>query len=419
MKAVQWISIVIMVWACEKPKPLPSGSAGDNDSQDSSLLELVWRIPLSDDENPSESRQPMVYKNYVLCNSAPFGKGFSIWLSDGKTGNRIWTWDNFLSYPTILWANHQFIYENKYVVNNNDETNVIDLETGSSLWQYLVPQGNGEPNIVRIGKYIYHKHHSEEYPRTAVYLARSLIDIPKWDTVLALYKDSLDGYTPSIKGPALWIDPSSGDSIFIFQNRSWNFSVSDGKVDFYAYNRSKKNMEFIIEDIEPSGNSNVLPPLIDDNKAYILGERNLHCIDLINRSILWQKGFPGGGHHLLFSNIIIDDNRIIVKPDNPHIYAFDKNTGDLIWATQETAGSSPSHMQFRNGVVYYTAEGNGKLYAVRTADGKVLWAEDSPQDGDIKYPSASFQNGVAINGNLGYIYAQDKYFMMCFKISEK
>lgn len=405
-----------MAWACEKPKP-PSNPIEPNNDTIKSSLKLVWKQAIDTSQSGGESHQPLVFDNKLVWNSAPFGEGYSIFLSNGENGDILWSWQNFIKHPTLPWTNFQFIYQNSYVFNNNDETHVIDLSSGINIWRYQVPNGNGEPNIVRIGDHVYHKHSSDEWPHTSVHLVRSPISYNNWDTVLSLYTDSLNDYTPAICGPTLWM--KNGDSVLVFQNRSYRFGADpDGQIDFYAYNLSQKKMEFILRDIEPTGNSNVLPPVVEGDRAYVLGNRNLHCIDLKNQKILWQKGFPGPGHHLMLSNLVIDGNRLIVKPDNDAIYAMDKYTGDLIWDMRE-AGHSPSHMKFWNGMVFYTAEGEGKLFAVRTRDGKIIWNEDSPHDGDINYPSASFRNGVAINPDLGYIYAHDKHFMMCFELPEE
>lgn len=413
MRMLKIFVIILLAWACEKPKPVPPIFL-EPDPGDSSKLSLIWKKAIDTGEVGGESRQPLVYGDKLLWNAAPFGQGFTISLSDGSTGDKIWSWNDFISTPSIHWANHQFIHNDRYVFTTNFQTHCIDLLTGQTSWRYQVPGKNGEPNITRIGDYVYHKHNSDTWPHTFVHLVRSPIAYQQWDTVFSLYTDSLNGYTPGIEGPTLWMD--QGDSIFLFQNRSYRFGANqDGQIDFYAYNFSKKKMEFILQDIEPTGNSNVLPPVVDGDRAYVLGARNLHCIDLKDQAILWQKGFPGFGHHLMLSNLIVDGTRLIVKPDNDALYAMDKYTGDLIWSTYE-AGHGPSHMKYCNGMVFYTAEGDGKLFAVNTSNGQIIWAEDSPHDGNPKYPSASFQNGVAINEDLGYLYAQDRHFMMCFKL---
>lgn len=406
--------VLLFAIGCEKPE-LASPPLPESGDKPDSKLELVWKVPLASDEDICESREPMVYQDKLICNSAPAGSGFTIWLLDGKTGQQEWSWNSFIKYPTITYSNHQFIEDDKYIINNGEETHVIDLNSGNTLWQSFYKRAGHYVTI--IDGYIYHKHNSQQWPTEYQHLVRSPINYVQWDTILSLDKDNLDGYSPAIFGPTLWMSPSN-DSILVFQNRSWRFgSNQDGQIDLYGYNLSKEKVEFIKKDIEPTGNSNVLPPVVEGDRVYVIGNRNLHCIDLVSREFIWQKGFPGSGHHLMLSNLIIDGNRLIVKPDNDAIYAFDKYTGELLWNTYE-AGYSPSHMKFYNGMVFYTAEGDGKLFAVSTSNGQIVWREDSPNDGNRKYPSAAFQNGVAINEQLGYIYAQDKYFMLCFKLPE-
>ncbi len=404
---------LLMAWACEKPKPFLPPEPVEPDTTYKGKLDMVWKAKFDSSGVRGESQQPLMYGEKLLWNAAPHPHGFSVMLSDAKTGKVEWEWSNFLKYPIIHWNNHQFIHGHYYAMQNNGETNVIDLNDGTTVWQFF--SNDNEPNIWNVGDYLYANHSKGSGSSTEfVKLVRSPVSYMDWETIYTIYTDSIGGYVSTMNGPTLWMSPS-GDSIFLWQNRSYNFATSDGQIDLYAYNFSKQGIEWIMEDIEPVGGSNVLAPVVEGDRCYVLGERNLQCFDLVNRKMLWQKGFPGFGHHLKLSNLIIDGNRLIVKPDNDAIHALDKMTGDNLWSTFE-AGTSPSHMQLWNGMVFYTSEAKGKIYAVKTSNGEIVWAEDSPHDGNSKYPAAGFDNGVAIHAGLGYIYVHDHHFMMCFKL---
>ncbi len=400
-----------IILGCKKPEPkivqLPEPS-------DSSKLEMIWKLPLSENLQSSSSVNPLYASGKVIFSAIRSNSVAFVGLN-GTDGNLKWQWNDFLGNVGLHGSNLTFLYQNLLIYNHWSENGVVDINTGSALWTQKIPANNGDPRITLIDDHIYHK---RIYPATlrpdSLQLVRTSVHSPGWETVFTLYRDSLNGYTPSIEGPSLWIAPN-GDSVLVFQNRSWNFDTSDGQIDFYAYNLSTKKVQFVLEDMEPSGNSNVATPLVDGNYAYFLGARSVSCIDLITGSMVWQKLFYGDGAQALTSNLLVVGNKLIVKQDNNLLTAFDKLTGGVDWE-QLDAGYTPSHMEYFDGVIYYTADGDGKLYAVNADNGKIIWKEDSPNEGEVP---AGFNGGVAIDPVNRYLFVADRYYAMAFKLPER
>lgn len=382
------------------PKPQPSA------------LEVVWQIRVDTTSFGSQAREPLIWEDNLIWNNAAFGQGFEIMLTDGETGAEIWRWKDFIQYPELPYNNFHFVKGDRYCFNNIQETYIIDIQTGITLWQEYNP--NSGAYISLAGDHLYGKLNNKDFRPDQCRLRRLRLDSPQWEEVLRLNASENMGYSPAIFGPGLWLSPS-GDSILVYQNRSWNFMTQDGKIDFHAFNLSTDTYHFQLMDVEPSGNSNVHAPFIDGDRAYLMGQKNLHCVDLVSGQILWQKGFPGSGHHLMLSNLVIDGDKLILKPDDDRIYAFNKYSGTLLWS-QENAGASASHIYLDRGAVYYTSDADGKLYGVRTADGNIFIAAESPNSTPDRFPGASFQGGLAINNKLNLIYLHDHYYMMAIKI---
>ena len=168
-----------------------------------------------------------------------------------------------------------------------------------------------------------------------------------------------------------------------------------------------------IDSITPTGNSSVRLPIIDNDHIYFQGSQGASCIDASTGTILWQRQFPGESFFHA-SNILVDD-KLILNGTTDHIYALSTQTGSLLWDNPDS-GSTVDNMVHYKGVVYFSSDGNGKLYAVDVDTGKELWAYDSPNAD--KYPGAVFINGVAINEELGYLYTTDNIFAMCIKLEE-
>lgn len=403
---------LLSLLACEK-KPegeITPPPPGINNNEDTSKLELVWSFPLGND---ASCMDPLYHNNHVLFSSSKLDASSVVLLYlNAETGEPEWQWKGFLTNTDLIDENDYDIFQNKFCYGGGKETGVIDLNSGQTVWQ---DQARCSPRVVVIDGFVYRKQVSEELHTPYVHLIRSPISNPKWDTLFTIYSDSIDGYTPSIEGPSLWMAPG-GDSVLVFQLRSWHFGNSDGRIDFYAYNLSQQKVQFVLEDIDPSGNSNVVAPLVNGNYAYFLGARSISCIDLIKGETVWQKLFYGNGAQSFSSNLLVIDNKLIVKQDNGYLTAFDKLTGNVIWQQTE-AGTTPSHMKYYDGIIYYTSEGKGKLMAIDATDGGIIWAEASPHE--EKNSNAFFHGGVAINPDKGYIYAHDYYYAMCFKLPKK
>lgn len=405
-----YIAIILMLVSCTKKKP--DAIPDTTDSGNTESLTIEWKIRTDTSGLICDGREPLLWNNKLLWSNAPLGQGFRLILSDAATGSEIWTWNNFIHDADFPYFNYHFIFEGRYCFNNIQETHSIDLNTGLSAWQNH--NSKTAAYISLAGGYLYGKLNNSNYRPKRCVLRRSKVDAPGWEEILSLDASDLSGYSPAIFGPSLWLSKTA-DSILVFQNRSWNFNSGDGQIDLYAYNINQDKLHFDIKDLEPSGNSNVLSPLIDGDRVYLLGQKNLHCVDLNTGAVLWQKGFPGNGHHLMLSSLVIDGNRIIVKPDNDPIYAFNKYSGGLIWSTVH-AGSSPSHLYQGKGSIFYTSDADGKLYGVRTSDGFIFMSEDSPNLGNTAYPGAAFHGGLAVNKERGLLYVHDHYFMMAIKI---
>lgn len=402
--------------SCSKRKAIVPIDKLENEQN--SKLELIWEKPMSNGSiREFLSIVPKVYQNKVLFSSDEMSsRASSLILMDGRTGNTVWQWDHFIRNPSLgIYSNH--LVGDKFFYHDNYETGVIDMKTGSTEWQHIVPNLSSHPRLTVRRNYIYTKHASENggLRPPEVYLVRSPVSHPDWDTIFVL--KNKDNSMISIEGPSSWIDPN-GDEILVYQERSYNTERWEGEIDFYAFNISADSIKFILRDIEPSGNSNVIAPLIDGNYAYFLGARSVTCIDLIQGQIVWQNLFYGDGAHLLFSNLLIVNDKLIIKQDHNILQAVNKMDGNTIWV-QNNSGYTPSPMVYHDGIIYYTANGEGKLMAIDAINGAAIWNEKSPHEYYGSPHEAAFNGGVAIDPELEHIYVSDYYYAMCFKLPNR
>jgi outer membrane protein assembly factor BamB len=326
-------------------------------------------------------------------------------MRNGVTGELIWEWEDPTLSSHFSGTCQARKKDNKVLLCSQRQVTCVNLDNGTALWKSEVPSGVcGKPRINLINDHVFHAQGNCN-PYYETHLLRTSVESLKWDTIFSLYKEN--GYEPSFEMPSCWVKPT-GDTILIFQNRSYNFSQHDGKIDLYALNLRTREIEWKINDLDEHGNSNVSPPNVWKDKIYFQGDRTVYCIDAPTGNVLWQHRFTGIAETLTFTNLlVIEGNKLIVKPGSYDTYAFDLLTGSIIWHNPKS-GANSDDMVYHNGVIYHN--GNGNLMALDAENGKVLLEKDSPFEGDFLY------GGFSINPELGYLYGNDGKNVMCIKL---
>ena len=74
-------------------------------------------------------------------------------------------------------------------------------------------------------------------------------------------------------------------------------------------------------------------------------------------------------------------------------------------------------MVHHKGIIYTVGQGNGKLFAFDLETGEHYWREHPPnRRSDSR---AGFYNKIALDPETGYIYADDRFFVLCIKPYER
>lgn len=399
------IWILLMVWACEKPKPYPPITPPSNNTDSN----WVWRQNLTQGNLVQGSHHPFFHNGIVVYSSSGLVAGENLLLAfNGATGNVEWRWSDYIEPPIYLNRGNKNISNGKFVYKSNHEIGAIDLSNGNTTWNFVDPNRSLRPRVNLVDDQAYFSFHKNYgTPNEMVYLIKSPVSKLELDTVTGV--PIKNGYRPSIEGPSLWINPS-GDSVLLFQNRTFKSSTNNGyvqKVFLHAYNLAEDTTEFILPDITPMGGSNVISPIVHNDECYFLGERSVLGINLLSQEIEWTIRFEDEGGHFVWSNMLLVNGKIIVHQDNGNIHAIDPISGQMVWSTSD-AGATPTYMREMNGVIYYTSDADGKLYGVNAQNGQILLTIEPPFEDDF------FMNGVAVNPAEGLIYAMDHRYAYCF-----
>ena len=102
------------------------------------------------------------------------------------------------------------------------------------------------------------------------------------------------------------------------------------------------------------------------------------------------------------ANILIIDDKLIVKPDNDHMHAVNKETGEMIWRNNETA-SMPDLLTVHQDTIWF---GSGGVLAIDANTGKTLIDQYEASNGSWIFP-------IAHHPTNGHIYTSDGDYLYC------
>jgi len=404
-------SLLLTVICCKPDEPvqpvLPPGSVNN--------IEVIWTTPLNYPDNRPHL-QPLIINNLLILGATPGISGNeSIYGFDKTTGQKLWEWKDYLNNSNM--TTKIGIQGNKAIISYNFRDYVFDIQTGSTLWRYETPTGLASmPRGNVIGGHIYHAWAIENVTEDSIaWLMRSSVDHPQWDTVFTIQREN--GYSVSLEPPVVWMS-TAGDSILIFQNRTWNFSTSKGRIDLLAFNLRTKTLNWRKNDLVNTGESSTHPPIIVNNQCIFLGDKTVYSVNLLNGQKQWEYTVSGDptSNHLLQSSCIIVNNKIYLKTTGGLFSCLNAGTGQLIWKN-DNAGFNPSTLNFHKDKLYYMADHH--LYCVDASNGKVLYTLDSPNQGGQSHPGIfSNDGGLVIDPVTNLMYFADSYYATCIKVPE-
>ena len=406
---------LLFLLGCKTNEPIV-----DSEPSSKNPLELIWKTVLTNDTSLCSSIYPILYDGLIVISGEKFGSPEADVLKVvNSDGDEIWNTEvsgGICNSFNESDGSGNYVYQGMFLYMCSGVPSSLNMYTGNVIWE-LTDGTNTGNNLSSYGESLFY---SVRYAQTGP----SKYDSSKLYIVNVLSGDSRDfyrvgktnGQNPNLYPPEVNIN-EYGDTILYFQNRQWNMDSSwlGGKVDLYAYNLTKDSLEWLVESIDPYGNSSTCRPFYHDDKIYFRCFRSLHCLDANTGESLWIYEFPNYWDNLHLGNMLIESGILIVKSSNDAIHAFDPNSGNLIWEKRE-AGITSCYMKAYDGAVYYGSY-DGYLRKVNATNGEVEWKILSPNHGVYPTWDAEFTNAVVIDPDTKRLYTTDGYFIMCFQLN--
>ncbi len=400
---------------------------------DTSKFDIIWQHPISKDTAQNASMFPLLFNGQkVLFSKTEILEGDdTLKMYDAKTGTKLWEWsDYYVNNRANQLSKIVFKKDGKIFCNSWRQVFCIDENTGKTIWRTRIEDKtlDGHPRMTLIGDYLYH---IESKPKDLWNESSTLIrkhinnSSNNWESVFT-QKETPDGFAPRIELPIEWIKPN-GDTVLLFQCRYIQRQTTQNRIDFIAFNRTKKALEFRLDNIEyPYGVGSLKPHAVYNNNCYFFGINTVYAIDLITQKIIWTKKFPQVENFSYeFPSFLVGD-KLLIKPESRFLYLLDPNTGAELSRIGGHGSNSRTFALYNNLIHYSGFDSDGdKIYAFNPTDGKVVWAEGTPNkfrnkfNGNRRFPNAILSDGgVEIDPATGYFYTSDYYFVMCLKLKK-
>jgi len=407
--------LFLLVYACKQEEIISKN--GDQTIEDPSTkyIEFLWRFPLSMDTGERASMTPvLIGGNVVFTAKIVLSPDPSrVKCIDSVYHSIVWEADDVFMEDcntiSFLDGSGHDVYQNYLATLCGINPRIINLLNGEVIWDYNAAEGDSHMCVWN--DKFFHSNVTGINPFTHSKLVMSDILTQNFRTIYEV--DSVAGYSCHLYPPAVMINDEN-DTLLFFQNRQWKSAPYDGKIDFYGYNMSDETLLWKLDDINESGNSSIFIPLIHENKVYFKAGYEVFCFDAETGNIIWEFN-PPSASDMLLGNLIIAENKLIVKTSGSELYAVSLESGGIIWSNLQS-GDTPNGLTYFDGVIYYVTDSDSKLHAIEVATGKELWSIISPN----RYESVSFgtyfYNGVAIDPATRRLYITDTHFINCFQL---
>jgi hypothetical protein len=372
-----------------------------------SSMDIKWVRFFSSDTACAYFLDPCFFEDYVVfcTRGIVFNKGeLGIGVFHKATGERHPSWDrdpggvfdanaNNLSDWQLGGSNNQIA-----LAGNQLKLYALNLTTGQNEWFYEFRPLYGLTTFTSLFRSFI-----ITYGPSA--LSPSWKKMARIDAETGHIKDLLtltieDNYEFAIMPPASWISPEN-DTVLLFLRSGWNFPLSKGKVDAYAYNLSADTVMWRAEDIDVSGNASFYTPIVVGNKVVFQCLRSIHCYEITSGKLLWEHLFTDAS----FGNIPFKyaEGKVFARATS-RLMAYDLNTGLLLWENPDDYGVELAGcMDYYKGRLYFTGidrkdrYNNTMLFCLDGSTGELIW-----KDGGVNR-TGMMADGVIIDQSTGYL----------------
>ncbi len=407
-------------WPCKLPDCSDTIKPGYVRPDHLGVLPIVWYTTA---KSPDTLRAQLLSfateDGVITINNLEYGNSIYVRKLAREDGRELWYWDNLKAdhYTDVHYYPERHLLLVKYWYYHA----VINTQTGEEIINMRLPAELGlkEPRADLIGDYIYtgtlFKDNDVKKDTDWARIYRIHIYTGKIEEVYYRDEKEVKGFTPYFENFALWVQPQSGDSIILINNRMYHWEryfelgANGGvdRTDLIAFNLNKRKVEWIRDSI-CAVSSNSYPFVVEGNDLY-------YKAPFIAKLDLFQNG-KTNWNIKNFGYTFSEDlsHGIIIGETKEGIGAVDKESGALQWSTPipdlvcRGYGINKDYMYF--------SSPSGNIYGANINTGKIVYSEFP---GNMVFRGNHGCDGSAsVDKEHNLLYFSDSYGTYCLKLPD-
>ncbi len=372
---------------------------------------VLWKSSLSDGQLIGASMDADIqYNGGILLGG--MDKGRCLYLLDIASGEIKWKWNDYVN--SFGWGTiWPYTQGNITLISYGRELHCINLATGQTVWKRRFISGYSSV-VTGIGNRYYipaDNYATTDGPNEGKIVSGNLLNGDNEEIVVTpeytrAYTDPNNSRGSVVSCDAVKIGTDDGLLMFFWDPlEGYKLNIFIG-----LYNLTQKKWVYSKKPFILNAAYTFGQPVVKNNMVINSVGRILQCHDLFTGELLWSRQLSD----INTANDAWVDGKILSTTQDRITHCTDPATGKELWAI--TTSGNPGIIRELNGIAYFVG-GNGKLFAIDVAAGKILWQLDSP---DLKANSNSaFEEGMRIvpgtNGQKGKVIVSSYLNGYCYE----
>ena len=375
--------------ACLEEPPIEEPNKETLDEQGVVIKKVpIWEKDISERERVSASVPPLFHQEKVIVPGSQRNNRGMLVALDTASGEEVWRWtddvggrdfmDRILSREVLNRKGNLVIYKENY------NFCAVNLDKGTTLWKDSRRGTSHSDDIQIVGNHYYYSYELKKNEVWAQVLMRGDIHSTDHEELVELPLDRLHLFNNDYGSFYISHVYTENGSTKAFLPFLENLDIYTGINSFILYNIS--NRKFITQKVRLPDTVSVAVigrPVKVKDVFVIAGDDYIYGVSGDAKEVIWiRRSFSGSR----------SDGTLFIKSYKNRLFAvnntgtrsltmeLDPRTGKTLWIDVGNGGHTRPAMYFLNDVLYFTSRGDGRLYAYDINTGKMLWKLKGPDD---------------------------------------
>ena len=387
------VILLLIGCACLEEPPIDKPNKETLDEQGVVIRKRpIWVADISERQYVSAFLVPLFHQEKVMVPGSQYHNRGMLLALDTASGKEVWRWtdkvggrdfmDRILSREQLNRKDNIAIYRENY------KFCAVNLDKGTTLWKDARKGSSHSSDIQIVGNHYYYSYELDKNGDgvLAQVLMRGDIHSTDHEELIELPIDRIQLFGDDYGSFRTSHVYTENGSIKAFLPFSENLDIykSQEFSSYISYNISNKTYDFEKVRLPDTLNLFVItrPVKIRDKMIVSAGDF-IYGVNRHTGKLIWtRKEFVGK----------LSDGRLMTAGYKNRLFAanhngsrrlameLDPDTGKTLWIDAGNGGSINRVMYFLNDVLYFVSRGDGRLYAYDINTGKMLWRLRSDDD---------------------------------------